>query len=235
MGTVATLNSPPWLLTTVYHRDSVASMKRIAEQYEFFKIYGKLLLSSSLIDAPSDAFKLFFVMIALADAEGSVNVSGIMQLARMAGMKPSDAQDAITILESPDQHSRDDSHGGARVVKDGTGWRVVNYRKYRDVQTPAAERQRKSRQRKADKRFAAVDRAHAAMMSPEGLTPDDMAFLDTPEEAALRATARPNKKESVSDLVGCEQEPSAGSENGYDKEDRSVSSFDYVCGNSESF
>lgn len=75
---------------------------------------------------------LWITMLAMADEQGDVWAS-IPGLADAARVSIEQCQDALTRLSAPDPYSRTKDHEGRRIeVVDG-GWRLLNYRKYRQL------------------------------------------------------------------------------------------------------
>lgn len=70
-------------------------------------------------------------MLALADGEGYVGAS-VGGLAHVCRVGRADCERALEILMSPDPDSRTGRHEGRRVEKADRGWRILNYRAYRE-------------------------------------------------------------------------------------------------------
>lgn len=121
----------------------------------FVKIYGTIL-RSSIWNESSDTRCLWITMLADADAEGYVRGS-VGGLARLANISRDAAVEGLRVLAAPDPDSRSPDHDGRRIeeVEPGT-WRILNYRRWRELRTPhqiaAAERQQRRRDRERDER-----------------------------------------------------------------------------------
>jgi hypothetical protein len=116
----------------------------------FVKVY-RALWDGSLAACPEAAF-VFIVMLAHADAEGIVDMTHEAIAAR-SRVPLEEVRAAIDALEAEDRESRSPEEGGARIVRldahRSWGWRIVNYRKYRETNTNA-ERQARYRDRHGD-------------------------------------------------------------------------------------
>lgn len=109
----------------------------------FAKIYGDKLLRSTLFLEPPEARLVFLAMLAMANAEGVVDVPGLRALANVLNLEVSYVERALAILEAPDPDSRSKDHEGRRLLPLETGWQLVNYVKYREHRTDRQEQTRK--------------------------------------------------------------------------------------------
>ena len=124
-------------------------------------MYAKLfssILDSSLWAADPPTRVLFITMLAMADRKGYVYASE-SGLARRALLDPAACASALTKLMSPDQDSLDRKRNpdadGRRVEETRTGWRLLNYEYYRDLQD-ADERRYQDAARKRHGRSRSV-------------------------------------------------------------------------------
>jgi hypothetical protein len=89
------------------------------------------IVTSSVWCEDHVTLRVWVAMLATADADGVVegSVPGFANLARVtvAEMKA-----AITKLSSPDPDSRTPDHEGRRIEAIDGGWRVLNYKRYRE-------------------------------------------------------------------------------------------------------
>ncbi len=108
----------------------------------FVKIYGSKMISSSLWDEPPEARLVFFAFLAIADWDGYVDVPNERALARVMNVDADYLQRALDVLMSPDKGSRTPDQEGRRVLRDGAGWRVVNYTQYREFRSSSQEQVR---------------------------------------------------------------------------------------------
>ncbi len=105
--------------------------------------YAKLFSSiteSSLWSEPKEVRLLFVSMLARADATGFMEAS-LPGLARLANLTLDETAAAITVLESPDPHSKNQANEGRRLVKVDGGWCLINYEAYRERRSEEERRQ----------------------------------------------------------------------------------------------
>ncbi len=100
----------------------------------FAKLFDAITESS--LWGESKATRLLFVtMLAKADATGFVEAS-LPGIARAANLDQAETEEAMVILESPDEHSKDleanPQNEGRRVLKVPRGWMIINYEEYRN-------------------------------------------------------------------------------------------------------
>lgn len=98
--------------------------------------YTKLwndLVTSSIWSADDHVRIMWITMLALADSTGFV-AGSIPGLADAARLSLKDGERAIRALEAPDKYSRTSEYQGRRIehVKDGGGWLILNYAKFRE-------------------------------------------------------------------------------------------------------
>src|SRR5688572_26766240 len=115
----------------------------------YTKLYGHRLLNSTLWLECWQARLVFIGMLAMADRKGFVHAPGVRVLARAVNLSVEDTQIGLDVLEAPDPDSRSGAEGGRRVLRDQSGWLVVNYEQYREYRT---EKQEADRLRAAEKR-----------------------------------------------------------------------------------
>jgi hypothetical protein len=124
----------------------------------YSKLYSSLLLSS--VWSEDDETRLLWItLIAAADREGYVfgSAAGLATIARLSIER---AMAALETLKSPDPYSADLStspeNEGRRLEVVPGGWRLINYKKYRDLETAddrrhyEASRKARYRRRKRD-------------------------------------------------------------------------------------
>lgn len=120
-------------------------------------MYGKiweLMYSGSLCLNGDDSWKAivtFQQMIILADKDGIVT-GNIESLSRRTTLPADILKDGLDILEAPDPESRSKRSEGRRVLpQDNWGWKIVNYKAFRDARDEHvlkrywAEQKRKAR------------------------------------------------------------------------------------------
>ena len=120
-------------------------------------MYGKIwemMYTGSLACQGDDAWKAivtFQQMIILADKDGIVTAN-INSLHRQTTVPLDILEAGIKILEAPDPDSRTKRSEGRRIIaQDNWGWKIVNYKQYRDARDEHvlkrywADQKRKSR------------------------------------------------------------------------------------------
>lgn len=154
------------------------------------KLFAKIVRSSIWLE-PTPTRLVWFMFIALMDEDGFVQFASVANVAHTARITDKEAQEAIDILEAPDQNSADDEHEGRRIEKVPGGWMVLNASKYRDLVTRDMIRQ-KSRDRVAKHR--AKKRGNALVTQRNGgVTESD---TDTIKEKKEKPRARCTQKEA---------------------------------------
>lgn len=101
------------------------------------KIYGDLLLNSTLWEESPEARLVFFGMLALADFDGAIQIPLVSTLARILNLPIRYVERGLAVLEAADPHSRSPVEEGRRVLRTHAGWKLTNHSKYRDVRTYA--------------------------------------------------------------------------------------------------
>lgn len=132
----------------------------------FVKVYSSILASS--VWGESLATRVVWItMLAMADRNGLVEASsdGIARAANIS-LRQSDA--ALEVLSSPDSRSKtDDEQDGRRIARVDGGYQILNYLKYRELQTPkqiaTAARQKKFREKQEALRNAIVTQANGVV------------------------------------------------------------------------
>lgn len=120
-------------------------------------MYGKIwevMYSGSLLYNGDDSWKAivtFQQFIILADKDGIVD-GNIESLHRKTTIPRDVLETGIAILEAPDSDSRTKRSEGRRIIQqDNWGWKIVNYKAFRDARDEHvlkrywAEQKRKSR------------------------------------------------------------------------------------------
>jgi hypothetical protein len=127
----------------------------------FVKLYGTLLLGSSLMDEALEARWLFVCFLAEADETGFVRCQTVGNAARLANLTHDQASKALEVLSSPDPKSTSPDDEGRRIVPAPGGWRVVNYAKYREMRTQRQLRKTERQRRWRDRQASTVDAVDA--------------------------------------------------------------------------
>jgi hypothetical protein len=151
----------------------------------FVKLYGTRLLRSTLWMESIEARLLFLGMLAESDWEGFVDIPSVHVLAHRMNMTIQQTQDALRVLEGPDAGSRSPEMDGRRVYRDGSGWRIVNAEKYRELRS---DRQEVDRARKAEQRAAAKALKPRTVQDMSKTNPLDLRLREREEkDSSLRS------------------------------------------------
>ncbi len=112
----------------------------------YVKLFGSILQSSLWVGSDPAVKVVWITMLALADQHGIVHAS-VPGLAHEACVPTEDARRALALFMSPDKDSRTREHDGRRIEECEEGWQLLNYKKYRELQT---ERQAKDAARQSE-------------------------------------------------------------------------------------
>lgn len=128
--------------------------------------YAKLstsILDSTIWREDHQTRIVWLTMLAMANQDGEVAAS-IPGLADRAKVTLEECENALKKFQAPDKYSRSKKNEGRRIATIDGGWLVLNYEKYRDLQSAEdrrakdAERQRRrydrKREQEADKAAA---------------------------------------------------------------------------------
>ena len=99
----------------------------------YVKLFGSILDSSIWAEDASTRL-VWITMLAMANKDGFV-ASSITGLARRANVPLKDTRKALQILASPDDDSGSPEYDGRRIEAGEGGWILLNYQKYREIQT----------------------------------------------------------------------------------------------------
>lgn len=163
----------------------------------YVKLFGSIL-DSSIWDESLATRIVWVTMLTMADENGFVSASpdGV---ARRANIPKQDCYAALKTLEAPDIHSKSKEWGGRRIEQVEGGWQVLNYTKYREIQTKRQlkDAQRQARKRQRDKEETERDLRDASRDSaPE-------AEVDAKAEAKAEAPPQQRLTESAVYIVRC--------------------------------
>jgi hypothetical protein len=99
----------------------------------FVKVYDSILESS--VWGESLAVRVVWItVLAMADRKGLVAASSD-GISRRANVPIKATESALSVLESPDSRSKSPEFEGRRIERVDGGYRVLNYSKYRELQT----------------------------------------------------------------------------------------------------
>jgi hypothetical protein len=96
------------------------------------------ILQSSVMAAPPVTFKVWIALLAACRSDGVARVSPTY-LGAVCRLSLSDVGRALEELASPDPHSRTLMEEGRRITRVDGGFRLINYRKYREQGIREAE------------------------------------------------------------------------------------------------
>lgn len=111
----------------------------MAESY--VKLFSTIT-TSTIWEAPHATRIVWVTMLALTDRRGEIQAS-VPGLARIANVSLAECEAALDAFLAPDRYSRTEEHEGRRIEKIDGGWRLLNYRKYRERLDEDATRERK--------------------------------------------------------------------------------------------
>lgn len=143
---------------------------------------------------------LWIMMLALADRDGVVYGS-IPGLADSAHITLEECEDAIQRFQEPDKYSSTKDHDGRRIIEVVGGWKLLNYSKYRelqsleDVREKARIRVQNHRERKKKAGDVTLPSRNVTIVTP-GNRSNDIA------SASASASASPVKPRSKSIETG---------------------------------
>lgn len=98
----------------------------------FTKLFSSIT-ESTIWAEPNHIRITWITMMAMADRKGRVWAS-IPGLANRARITVEEAKEALQRFLSPDEYSRTPEFEGRRIEPIEGGWRLLNYKKYRDIQ-----------------------------------------------------------------------------------------------------
>ena len=118
----------------------------------YTKLWGNIIFSS-IWDADKDTRIVWITMLAMSDSDGNVMATD-SSIAMMSRIEKEEFEAAISVLMAPDPASTTTKDDGRRLEKIGGGYRIINYRKYRERMSNNPEtiraRERKRKQRTKD-------------------------------------------------------------------------------------
>jgi len=105
----------------------------------FTKLFSSIT-DSSIWQESSDSRVVWVTLLAMADPLGRVHAS-ISGLARRSNVSREATEQALAVFLSPDPDSRTSDHEGRRIEAIEGGWRLLNYKVYREKQDEEAIRE----------------------------------------------------------------------------------------------
>ncbi len=165
----------------------------------FTKVYNSILLSTVWRE-PNHVRLVWITMLALCDANGRVEAS-IPGLADAARVSIGECEDALRRFQQPDPYSRTKDHEGRRIVNISGGWRLLNYKKYRDGRNPEKRREQnreaKVRQRSRQPRSANVSHGQPKVSQSQPPSAQAEAEAEAEAEGGIRTPPRDRFMESL--------------------------------------
>lgn len=122
----------------------------------YAKLFGSIV-HSTVWSEPLATRVVWVTMLALADRDGIVEAA-VPGLVRAANVSREECEAALTSFLAPDLDSRTPDNEGRRIAKVDGGWQILNYEKYRDLNSKeeraskTAARQRRWRDRNVSSR-----------------------------------------------------------------------------------
>lgn len=119
------------------------------------------IVDSSMWTQPLAVRVLWITILTLTDPVDGICRMRAPGLARRAAIPLAQCRKALKVLESPDADDRSGQEQGRRIVPVDGGYRVVNFRRYRERDYTAADRMKRMRQRRKAEPSAEVPAAPA--------------------------------------------------------------------------
>jgi hypothetical protein len=130
----------------------------------YAKVYQKILDSSIWLESAATRI-VWITLLATKNRDQVACFATVENLARRAGVELEECEEAVRILESPDQYRPDQEHEGRRIERVPAGWFVINGSLYSNLRTAEDMREQNRlaskayRERKAQARHSASDGA----------------------------------------------------------------------------
>lgn len=163
------------------------------------KLFTKILDSSIWLE-PTPTRIVWLTFIAVMDEDGFVQFASVANVAHRARVTLEEADEAIRILENPDQNSSDPDNEGCRIERVPGGWMVLNAAKHREMVTRVVI---KEQTRKRVKRFREKKNGGSNASVTQGNENVTTSDTDTDSKAVKRKRAKkqpsfiPPSKEEV--------------------------------------
>lgn len=165
------------------------------------------ILNSSLMHLDSDTFKVFIVMLAMADPDGIVRAS-VLAISDRSKVDLRTTERALNVFMEPDPYSTNPDNEGRRVARVQEGWFILNHSAYRErkprsQQLTAARVQRHRDKKKAEQAQASetpvmiLNELQQAATLCNALKRQDTA--ETPEAEAEEEADREEEAEAESE------------------------------------
>lgn len=161
---------------------------------EYYTPLMASLLRSSIWDQPHATRIVWITLLAGSDQHGEWH-GALPGLAREAHVSLEEAEQALEVLCSPDEYSRSKGSGGRRLeeLEDGSGWRIINAKEYRNrarlAGRRAADRERKREEREAARASKPARKKRSRRRAETWLPPPDhtLAVCGVPAPSTRRS------------------------------------------------
>lgn len=100
----------------------------------FVKLFSSIL-DSTVWMTPPHVRLLWITLLCMADKDGYV-IASIPGLAKRAGINTSECEEGLQSFLAADPYSKTPDYDGCRLREIPGGWLILNYSKYRGIQTP---------------------------------------------------------------------------------------------------
>lgn len=107
----------------------------------FTKLFSSIT-ESTIWCEPNPTRILWITMLAKADQRGEV-AGSVPGIAKLANLTVREVEVALRTFMSPDKHSRTKDNQGRRIEEVDGGWRLLNYEKFRAIQSDLSRREYK--------------------------------------------------------------------------------------------
>ena len=98
----------------------------------YVKLFSQILDSSIWLES-DQTLRVWITLLAAMDQDGYAHFAAVGNLANRAHVSVEACQDAVRVLEAPDEYSSDDANEGRRIERVPGGWIVLNCAKYREL------------------------------------------------------------------------------------------------------
>jgi hypothetical protein len=123
----------------------------------YTKLFTKILDSSIWLE-PHPTRIVWITILAAMDEDGFCQFASVPNLAHRALVSKDEAEEAVRVLESPDENSANPEHQGTRIERVPGGWMVLNAKRYQEIvkrehlKVQTRERVKRFRERQGVKR-----------------------------------------------------------------------------------
>jgi hypothetical protein len=133
--------------------------------YSFTKLFSSIT-DSSIWCEDSDTRVVWVTMLAMADVNGEIQAA-IPGLAKRSAVSLEKTEIALSKFLSPDPYSRDSDNKGVRIEVIQGGWRLLNYKKYRDLRNEIERKEYRKEWMRKNRREQDVNRCEQNVNSCE--------------------------------------------------------------------